>query len=584
MFMEQGKNINILWGCLIIEELIKNGIDYFCISPGSRSTPLTYSVATNSKARSTIFFDERSAAYHALGYARATGLPAVLLCTSGTAAANYFPAVIEAAQSNIPLLILTADRPPELRETGANQTIDQVKLFQNYVRWYYDLPCPTEEIEPEMVTANMSYAVNKTCMALFSGPVHINCMFREPLAPGAPQASAGYQSKCNTLLKRPSPHTIFAKPAILPNTDDISGLADVLNNSDKGIIVLGELPLSINKGLVIQLIEKLKWPVFPDILSGFRFSLSSDYIIRYYDQLLLSVKLQRELRQCTILHIGGRITSKRYLTKLTLNKPKAYIAISEQGERYDPVFCVGKRYYSEIAIILEKVLPQIHERKNASLVEKFINYQQKVSDILKNRLQMKAGIDEISVAQIISRLLPKAHGLYLGNSMPIRDMDMYAGTGADIYISANRGASGIDGTVSSAAGFALGLGKPVTAVLGDIAFLHDINTLSVIKEIELPIQLVVVNNGGGAIFSFLPIVKEQRVFERFFAAGHTITFERAADLFTIAYMQPKTNHAFQECYRQSLKRKKPVLIEIRTNRQQNYQIHQDLQQQITAAI
>ena len=171
--------MNQLWGYLIIEELVRNGVDYFVISPGSRSTPLTVAVAQNSQAKKIICLDERAAGFHAIGYARATGNPAVLICTSGTAAANYLPAVIEAALDNIPLIILSSDRPPELRQTGANQTINQVDLYGNYPRWQFDLPCPTAEINPNVVLTTIDLTVSKSRQAP-GGVVHLNCMFREP--------------------------------------------------------------------------------------------------------------------------------------------------------------------------------------------------------------------------------------------------------------------------------------------------------------------------------------------------------------------------------------------------------------------
>ena len=171
--------MNQLWGYLIIEELVRNGVDYFVISPGSRSTPLTVAVAQNQQAKKIICLDERAAGFHAIGYARATGNPAMLICTSGTAAANYFPAVIEAAMDNIPLIILSSDRPPELRQTGANQTINQVNLYGNYPTWQFDLPCPTAEINPNVVLTTIDLAVSRARQAT-GGVVHLNCMFREP--------------------------------------------------------------------------------------------------------------------------------------------------------------------------------------------------------------------------------------------------------------------------------------------------------------------------------------------------------------------------------------------------------------------
>ena len=178
----EATDINFLWTNLMVEELLRSGIDMFCLSPGSRSAPLAVAIGQLGEEKVITHFDERGAAFHAIGYARATGKPAVVVCTSGTAAANYFPAIVEASNDNLPLIILTADRPPELRDTGANQTIDQTKLYGDYVRWQFDMPCPDEKISPEFVLTTIDQAVFRSC-GNPSGPVHINCMFREPLAP-----------------------------------------------------------------------------------------------------------------------------------------------------------------------------------------------------------------------------------------------------------------------------------------------------------------------------------------------------------------------------------------------------------------
>jgi 2-succinyl-5-enolpyruvyl-6-hydroxy-3-cyclohexene-1-carboxylate synthase len=568
----------------MIEELIKNGIEYFCISPGSRSTPLTYAVADSDTVTSTLFFDERSAAYHALGYAHASGKPAVLICTSGTAAANYYPAIIEASQRHIPLVVLTADRPPELRETGANQTIDQVKLYQSYVRWHFDMPCPTEEIAPEMVCSNIDYAISQATMPSYAGPVHLNCMFREPLVPDAPGVSDAYYKKCVRIMKAVKPKTSYKQSKRILSTKVIEEIATELEQAEAGIVLLGELPVSLDKKLLKNLIDKLRWPVFPDILSGLKNTAVSDAIISYYDQLLLSDKIQKEMKNRTILHIGGRITSKRLFSAIQMYKPRSYIMISDQSHRYDPGYNVTATYCSDLHEILVKMIPLIRTGAKSSLIEKFINYQYKVSDILKNKLIMKEEINEVSTVQIISRLIPDKCGLFLGNSMPIRDMDMYADTTSDIYLAANRGVSGIDGTLSSASGFARGLGMPVTVILGDLALLHDLNALFVIKTLQLPIQMVVINNAGGGIFSFLPIADYKKVFEQFFAMKHGVTFAHAAGMFNISYMRPKTNSELKKSYLAALNSGKPALIEIETKRRDNYAYHMEIQNTIVSQM
>ncbi|MCA9399406.1 MAG: 2-succinyl-5-enolpyruvyl-6-hydroxy-3-cyclohexene-1-carboxylic-acid synthase, partial [Candidatus Omnitrophica bacterium] len=224
-------NINTIWASLIIEELIRCGVDYFCISPGSRSTPLAVAVANHKKARSFIHFDERGSAFHALGYAAAAKKAACVITTSGTAVANLFPAVIETAKKKLPLIILTADRPPELRFTGANQTIDQVKIFGDYTNWFFDMPAPSTDCAPEFILTSIDQAVAKA-NGYPKGPVHLNCMFREPLAPLNDKNNyAKYLTTVKNWGKRQTPFTIYAQSQIIPEEETVQMAAQCLKKA-----------------------------------------------------------------------------------------------------------------------------------------------------------------------------------------------------------------------------------------------------------------------------------------------------------------------------------------------------------------
>ena len=232
-------NINILWGSLIIAELIRNGIDYFCISPGSRSAPLATAVAQNQRARYLICFDERGAAFHALGYGRATGRPAALICTSGTAAANYYPAIIEASADNIPMLVLTADRPPELHESGANQVIDQPNLYGKYLNWEFDLPCPDEKIPPQFVLTTVDQAVFRSRRKP-GGPVHVNCMFREPLAPFSEPIGNDYLQLISDWERKTEPLTKYEIAGVKPESSILKEVSDIIDHAKRGIVLAGK--------------------------------------------------------------------------------------------------------------------------------------------------------------------------------------------------------------------------------------------------------------------------------------------------------------------------------------------------------
>jgi len=314
------KNINSFWGYLLIDELVRNGITRFCISPGSRSTPLTIAAAENPNAENIVSIDERGSAFYALGYGRATGKPAVIICTSGTAAANYYPAVIEAHQSNIPLIVLTADRPPELKSNGANQTIDQVKMFSDYPNWYFDMPCPNLDIPPEMLLTTVDQAVYQA-YSNNPGPVHLNCMFREPLEPSNAPFPGSYYRSLRKWTQTRLPYTHYQKNHRYPDKAAIENLAHQVNSIRKGILIVGELPDETARKATVQLAANLRWPVFADITSGLRGESKSASIIKHFDQILLSDKIRNDLQSKIIIHIGKPLTSKRFLQYMQSHPP-----------------------------------------------------------------------------------------------------------------------------------------------------------------------------------------------------------------------------------------------------------------------
>lgn len=577
-------NINSFWGTLIIDELIRNRIDYFCISPGSRSTPLTIAAARNKSARINVCYDERGAAYHALGFARAANKPAVLIATSGTAAANFYPAVIEASLDRIPMIVLTADRPPELRSAGANQTIDQVKMYGGYVRWDFDMPCPDEKIPPGMVLTTIDQAVS---LSLTSprGPVHINCMFREPLAPSKESIGKNYLDPLKGWLKHQKPYTTVTNSRALPDEHDIERLSKILNSSKKGLLIIGRLESQNDRNAVDELIEKLDFPVFADILSGIRTDSKNKNVIHYFDQLLLSLKFYRDTAPDCILHIGGQMTSKRFLQYVENLQDTAYIVVKDHPFRHDPIHKVTMRIESSIAGLCTKLSAMIKSRNAGAWLQSFNDASGKVNIVIEQFLSEHKTISEPAIARVISQLIPDGDGLYLASSMPVRDMDMYAGSSAKkISIDSNRGASGIDGTIASAAGFAVGLDKRVTLIMGDLAFMHDMNSLALLDTISQPLIIIIVNNKGGGIFSFLPISGFKDVFEKYFAAAHNYSFGKIAEHFQFHYGSPSTIKEFEENYLSALNNKRSTVIELKTDRAENLTLHSKLQDIIKEAL
>ncbi len=576
-------SINALWADLIIDELFRLGIDYFVISPGSRSTPLTMAVARHDGAVECVHFDERGAAFHALGYARATGKPSVVISTSGTATANYFPAVIEASMDRVPLILLTSDRPPELRQVGANQTIDQVNLYGNYTRRHIDLPCPDASVSPRFVVSVIDQSV-ACARRVPRGPVHINCMFREPLAP--PDESVDFSEYLSPLsgwLNSKTPLTEYA-PAIQTLKDDhFDHLAEYLNNVESGLIFVGSLTWGIERDRVIDLVRRMDWPVIPDVLSGMRLGIIDDNIIPYSDILLMARKQVQIDSPQVVLHFGGRPTSERVQAFLGSLRPDAYIQVCDHADRQDPNSVVTNRLTCTIGRFVEGIRPQITSREIPPLWPKahLVATKQAIMNLLDEEFSMS----EPAVCRMVSRNVVDQSALFLSNSLPIREMNSFAAEdGPALPVAANRGASGIDGVVAAAVGYARGLRMQVTLVIGDLALLHDLNSLAFTRRLREPMTIVLLNNNGGGIFNLLPIVQQHDVFERFFGTPHDLNFEQAAKMFGLEYFHPDSSEEFVAKYRAAQRGQRSAIIEVTTDRNQTADIYRTLKGRVIEAL
>lgn len=574
----------MLWGALIVEELLRNEIDYFCLSPGSRSTPLAMGVARNPKARSTVIYDERAAAFHALGYARATGKPAVLICTSGTAAANYFPAIVEASLDFIPMVVLTADRPPEKIATGANQTIRQSHLFGDYVRWFFDLPCPSIDIPSQMVLTTIDQAVYRAASQP-SGPVHLNCQFREPLVPLKKDIPAAYVRELNSWVRPSKPYTRYMGPSRVVKKQSQVELQEIVQNTKRGLVVLGRLRWEDEKLAVRHFSRRLGWPIFADILSGQRLGNPMDNLLPYFDLMLLAEQLYPYYQPDTVLHLGDQPASKRYLQFIEKSSPRHYISLLPHPYRSDPAHRVSWRLESDVKEFCETFSLPAARPIDREWVNFLKHCSNSISQLLKTRLENENTLTEPAVARLISRTIPTGHSLFLASSLPVREMDMFADSSRNkVSVSANRGVSGIDGTIASAVGYAWGKNQPLTLLIGDLAFLHDLNSLSLISLLKIPITIVLINNHGGGIFSFLPISEYKKVFETYFGTPHQFSFQNAAQQFGLTYHLPQDMKEFHAIYLKSVRGKEANLIEIQTDRTENVQFHSQLYEEIRSVL
>jgi len=566
-------NINIAVARLIIRDLIARGVTCFVISPGSRSAPLV--IAAHDEIESPlVIIDERAAAYYALGYARASGSPAVVITTSGTAAANLYPAMIEASQSRIPLIALTADRPAELQNCGANQTIDQTNIFGSYAAGA-TLEAPDSQTDPMHILE----IIGALWSSIHDRPLHLNCRFREPLSPASePFDTARWRA--TEYLK--TGHRSRSGYGHLPD-DQLSKISEAvsqINNASQGLIVVGPM-LPYEKSLqILDLAEKLNWPVAVDILSQLRSTQTRHDLFCHYDLYIESAVKNPRMTPDLIIHFGGLPTSRRLNQFLLSQKGTPYIKIQPHQRTIDPDHLETMRIEAHLDLVLERLMANISGKFDTDSLHEWQYLESGTAQYLQeyygdNRLT------EISVPLAMGRFVPSTGALFLSNSMPVRDADSFMGIAADdTPVGCNRGVSGIDGVIASACGFAAGCERPTTLLIGDTAFLHDLGSLAVAAKAEHPVIIVVVNNNGGGIFSFLPIADFPELFEPYFAVSHGLTFTAAATQFSLPYYRPTSLGELETAYQRAIELKKSAVIEIVTDRKQNRAEHDNVRAQL----
>ena len=568
---------NRKWASAAIVACLRCGITDFFVAPGSRCTPLTIALANASGKWTGIsihqHFDERGLAFAAIGYGRATGRPGVFICTSGTAVANAFPAVIESAAEDIPFVLMTADRPRELRGSGSNQTIDQVELFGGYPEAFADLHCSKDGNNPS--------AVDKTIIGLLEkathGPVHINCMFAEPF-----------------LDEAYSDGDLLGLPCAVGTADLFSPPVGLADGEDSPIEIAGGKTLVVASGCrrevalaAKDLAKRLGAPFMADVTSGLR-ELA-------YDLALKRLIGHEAFWPDTLVHIGRRIVSKRLLKFMEAARPSTYLHINETNQPIDPLHMVTDKVIGNVPSICERI--QIKTEPPPEYLQKWTAVSGHSQEVLGQQFNESPigaidandhidGISEPAVAWHVAKTIPTGSGLFLGNSMPVREMDSFGFWESDriVQVAANRGASGIDGTIASAIGFAHGLGARTTAIIGDLAALHDLNSLQLLATSTQPVVLIVINNDGGGIFHFLPIASQSSHFEKFYGTPHARTFGHAAAMFGLDYTAPKTLPKFQEVYLQAIERDVSTVIEVTTDRTANLECHQRILQRVSESL
>lgn len=571
-------SLPLAWASLLIEELYRLGLRHLCIAPGSRSAPLTLAAANHAGMRCHLHFDERGLGFFALGLAKGLNQPVGIITTSGTAVANLYPAVIEARLTRVPLLVLSADRPAELIDCGANQAITQPGIFASYPVFQQSLPTPELRLDPRFLLGSVDHAWQQLTRSV--GPVHLNCPFAEPFYPGQgePLPESWWHPLEQWLVsEQPLTRYYNAPPAVRPSSERESEWVSFNNpakvgvpqpepavvseepewvsfSQQRGIVVAGEILDPQEAKAVAKLAKALGWPLLADVQSQLRLSAE---VISHYDLALHSPRFRQQLTEATVLlQVGGRLLSKRLNQFISNHSWQQRWLLADHDARLAPDYGLSRRLDAPIVLWCRAHMPPQPGTPWHQL------------DLLPNQIAslLPNWLPSWSEPGICHWLCANHQGsLLLGNSLPVRMMDM-VGQVSEHSLSqvfTNRGASGIDGLIATAAGVATA--RPdhcTTLLLGDTSALHDLNSLALLSKLSSPFVLLLLNNDGGAIFSLLPGAAELPQLDDFFRLPHGLDFSHAAAQFGLAYQAPRDLAELELAYRHA-SREGVTLIECR---------------------
>lgn len=582
-------NRNTLWARALVEELARGGVTAVCVSPGSRSTPLTVAFARHDDVRVFSHLDERSAAYFALGRARRTGEVTPLVCTSGTAAANYHPAVLEADRARVPMLLLTADRPPELRDSGANQTADQEKLYGDAVRWYRDLPEP--EAESRKLRSLRTTAARALAQAEGPnpGPVHLNCPFRKPLEPAEVEGdvpadldalAAEGRGETATGVNRAYVERRIGSMDL--SDSELRRLADDLA-VERGLVVAGPAdPPALDPEAVVALSHATGFPVLADPLSGLRFGGHTRVapVLGGYDAYLTEAVTAEWPDPEVVFRLGASPTSKPLRKYLARTDARQFVVDPAGGWREaefvasDLVVADPSGLAGDLARIVSG--PDSSEWRRRWEAAEAAHW---------GVVDDATGLFEGAILADTVDLCPDPTTLFVSNSMPVRDLDRFARPAAHgVTALGNRGVSGIDGVVSAALGAGSATTEDLTLVLGDLAFYHDMNGLLAVARCDVDATIVLVNNDGGGIFHMLPIEDHDPPFTSQFKTPHGLDFEPAGDLYGLDYARVDTREGFREAYSEAVAGEGSHVVEVVTDAEDSHRTREALRSKVVGRL
>ena len=555
--------------CGSFAELVAHGVTTAVVSPGSRSTPLAIAARWTERLDVQIHLDERSAAFYALGIAKASRRPVVLVCTSGTAAANYLPAVVEAHYSGVPLIVFTADRPAELRDWGAGQTIDQVDIYGSHVRWSAEM-ATAGEVDASWFRRMTARAVREAT-APRPGPVHLNWPFREPLEPTA-RPSAALSPTVALNNERPGPTT--------SELDLITRLSEF----ERGLIVAGPSDFDQSAARSIAgFAARTGWPIIAEPASQLRFGKHTKRaaVIATADQLLRVESWATDHAPEVVIRVGDSPTCKPFRLWIETNPPTHHLLVDPDHRWNEASFTATHVVNTDAASLLAAAEC---DRGATTWTDSWATAEAAARSAIDEVIDSEPLL-EASVAQTVAGQMRADESLYVSNSMPVRDLDSFASASTDgptVY--SNRGASGIDGLVSCANGVAA-TGSPTVLYIGDVATLHDVGGLLQAARGGNTLTLVVPNNDGGGIFSFLPIAQHDDVnFEELFHTHHGTDLSQLGAITGIRHMTVADVDSLATALRQCIPRPGVDIIEIPIDRDANLAQHRSVSAAVAAAV
>src|SRR5579864_1824057 len=547
-----------------VDELQRAGVRNVVICPGSRSTPLAITFAAQSAIRTWMHVDERSAAYFGLGMAKQLHQPVALLCTSGTAAANFLPAVVEAKLTHVPLLVLTADRPHELRDNGAPQSIDQNRLYGTYVKWFVEVALPEATNTALRYIRTIAVRAAASVQANPAGPVHLNFPFREPLTPEPiPGQSLPPVAQRDLVAWQGRPDNapfveVREAPLDVPAATTMGYLMDMVRGARRGLIIVGPNDDLALVEPIVRLARRLGYPILADPLSQLR---CGDHdrvmVLSSYDAFLRIDSFIESAQPELILRFGAMPTSKPLLLYLKRYASCPLVIIDGHGGWEEPTQFASELFHANPAALCQALLDQSEEIQ-PSVSQAWLTMWQDADKLTQQTLQHAVqDFNELFEGRVFTELaglLPDGTTLYTGNSMPVRDLDTFFWSSERrIRIMGNRGANGIDGVISSALGAsAAGQDEATVLVLGDLSFFHDLNGLLAARLHWLNLTIVLINNDGGGIFSFLPQAAFPEHFEQLFGTPTGLDFRLAVQMYGGQFQRVEDWEQFRKAVYQGL--------------------------------